>query len=137
MPIGVSVDDIFSGIEFIHCIVLALEESAGARVQYRGVISTLKRSEILLKHIGGLEVGEEDKEILEDVLAGYSDAVFQFVHRVRKYDRSLGEARRNPKWRVFFREVRWQRYGKEEVNWFQAQLTQHAGILLIVMNKIQ
>lgn len=133
VPFGFSFGDIIGGIEFICSVIQALEESAGSKSKYQGVISALQSSKDVLTQLDQLHLDEHSEAEVLQIVQRYAGTTENFSKKVAKYDRSLGVQATRKGFKTLLRQIQWQRYGEKEVVWFQNQLQQHFCALNMVL----
>lgn len=90
IPFGVSVGDFIAGIELMHDIISCLEDSAGSRARYGGVIAALKSLESSLHHAKIANVQSVDKLCISEIVTRSEETIKRFAGKIQKYDRTLG-----------------------------------------------
>jgi len=137
VPFGVSVGDFISGIQLIHTIIDALEDSTGSSAEYQGIIRELKSLETALNCVKDLDIEEEAQEIaLREAAAQCGKTIQEFLQKIRKYQPSLQAGGSSKKWKDNLRKIQWSLYSKEDIRRFQAQLQGHTASIQILLQRI-
>jgi len=137
VPFGVSVGDFISGIQLIHTIIEALEDSAGSSAEYQGIIRELKGLESALNCVMDLDIEDEAQEVaMREAAAQCSKTIQEFLQKVKKYQPALQAGGSTRKWKDNLRKIQWSFYSKEDVRRFQAQLQGHTASIQILLQRI-
>lgn len=138
VPFGVSVGDFIAGIELVHDIIHALEESAGAGANYRGVILWMKNLEAALNDVRNIESDDVvQKAALVKVATQCGESIKRFLAKVHKYDNSLQLGGSKRKWVDALRKVQWSLYTKKEIAEFQAEIQGHTMSIQLMLADLQ
>jgi hypothetical protein len=83
---------------------------------YEGLVAALDRTEKSLRHLALIEVDDDHKPALQSILLAYEKSFVEFDKKTRTYDRSLGKAKRSPKWwQELPRKMKWEKCTRNEI----------------------
>ncbi|KAK5125232.1 hypothetical protein LTR85_000908 [Meristemomyces frigidus] len=107
VPFGVSVGDFIAGIEFLYSIKEALEESAGSRAQYQGVLSTLQSSQQALERLNTFAgtLGDEDRDAVNDIVERYKRTTAVLASKIQRFENALGKGAPDAWWKALPKKV--------------------------------
>jgi hypothetical protein len=127
---GFSFGDFVAGIQLVKDLVTALNDTAGAKMQYRRLIGELVVLERALTEVRYLQVQNSQasqKIALEQAVFQCQECIEDFLKRNIKFKASLGVETTSPKrsWRANLHKIQWALCKEDEVDKFRAEITGH------------
>lgn len=127
---GFSFGDFTAGVKLVKDLIIALNDSVGAKLQYRRLISELISLERALTEVRHLQVEDSQasqKIALEQAALQCQESIEDFLRRNAKFKTSLGAHTTFSKWswRTNLHKIQWALCEEDAVNKLRAEITGH------------
>ena len=127
---GFSVGDFIACISLVRSLHSALNDGAGAKLQYRRLITELINLERALTEVRYLQVEESQasqKIALEQVALQCQESIEDFLKRNAKFKPTLGAQTTSSKWswRVNLHKIQWALCQDDAIDKLKAEVTGH------------
>ena len=127
---GFSFGDCVAGIQLVKDLITALNDTVGAKVQYRRLISELHGLERALTEVRYLQVEDSrasQKIALEQAAFQCQESIEGFLKRNVKFKASLGVETTSSKWswRANLHKIQWALCKENDVDKLRAEITGH------------
>jgi hypothetical protein len=127
---GFSFGDFIAGIQLVKDLITALNDTVGAKLQYRRLISELISLERALTEVRHLQVQDSQasqKIALEQAALQCQESIEDFLRRNAKFKTSLGAHTTFSKWswRANLHKIQWALCKEDAVDKLRAEITGH------------
>jgi hypothetical protein len=127
---GFSFSDFIGGINLVRDLVTALQDGAGAKVQYRSLITELINLERALTEVRFLKVDDHhasQKIALEQMAMQCQECIEGFLRQNAKFSTTLGAQTTFSKWswRANIHKIQWAMCQEDAVDKLRAEITGH------------
>ena len=138
---GFSFSDFVAGIQLVKDVITALNDTVGAKVQYRRLINELLTLERALTEVRGLQVQDSQasqKIALEQAAFQCQESIEDFLKRSAKFKAPLGVLTTSSKWswRANLHKIQWALCKENEVDKLRATITGHTSTINILLATI-
>jgi hypothetical protein len=127
---GFSFGDFIAGINPVKDLIIALNDSVGAKAKYRRLIAELINLERALTEVQHLKVGASQasqKIVLEAAALQCQQSIQDFLTRNAKFKTTLGLQTTNSKWswRSNLHKIQWALCKVDAIDKLRAEITGH------------
>ncbi|KAF1957422.1 hypothetical protein CC80DRAFT_592691 [Byssothecium circinans] len=139
---GFSFGDFIVGITLVKDLIKSLDDTAGARPAYQGLISDLLGLEEALTNVRNLDVVPAlaaQKIALEHIASLCQESIDKFLSKNAKFKATLG-VQAPPaasRWRTPLHKIQWALFREDAVNALRAEITGHTTTINLILNTIQ
>lgn len=124
-PFGFSVGDLISGVSLVRKLIRALNDFAGARADYRQLVSELSYLDEALTAVSTLQLNPAQSAqniAMEQVVSQCQISITAFLKKNAKFQGSLGVAPGQPTstpwWQAMLHKIHWALCRKEQLKHF-------------------
>jgi hypothetical protein len=137
-PFGVSIGDFIACINLIKTVVESLQEAHGSASKYRGLVASLESLETALIRVKDVDIPNPVlKKELQHVAIKCRDSLSAFLSKVAKYEASLKLGGSASCIKDSIRKIQWAVYAKEDVAFFQDEISAHMQAIVVLLLAIQ
>jgi hypothetical protein len=137
MSFGCSIGDFIAAAELITNITNSLRDAGGSKSEYQELVRELEYLQSTLQHLDRLGSSKSSSSTTLDSIkcAALScrNPLQEFLHKIEKYDKSLGVRGTNRGFRATTDKLRWSFGHKVEVCKLQNYLNVHVGTINILL----
>ena len=136
IPFGVSFGDFVAGVKLLQSLIDALDETFGAKAEYRGLITELYCLERALVAIKEIEVQENSSEFdaTQQAVRGCRECIDRFILKIASYQ-SLTAGKSSIRDQV--RKITWSQCRKEDLHKFKEDLSVYVSTINVLLNTLQ
>ena len=140
MSFGFSIGDFLATIELVHDLAVALSNSRGSDVKFKGLIQELHNLERAMIEIKTLQVPpglESQLWMVQQATSQVQTAITTFLQQNHVYIRYLGHGSSSKWWKTVFYKIKWAVYKVDDVDELRASLCGHTmamGLMLQVLH---
>lgn len=143
-PFGFSVGDLIAGVSLVRKLIRALNDSAGARANYRQLVSELSYLDEALTGVSSLQLNpaqSAQKIALEQVVSKCQLSITAFLDKNTKFQRSLGVAPgqpiSTPRWQAMLHKIQWALCRNNAIEALRTEIQAHTTTLNLLLSTIR
>jgi len=142
---GFSFGDFVAGTRLVKDLIKALDDSAGAKLAYRCLVSDLRSLDGALARVHALEIDERQvsqKVALEQVAAQCQESIQKFLKKNSKFQNTLGlgldgNSTGPGRWKLRSHKIQWALFKDDDIDALKAEIKAHTTTINLIMNTIQ
>lgn len=137
-PFGVSIGDFIVCIDLIKTVVESLQEAHGSASKYRGLVASLESLETALVRVRDVKIHDPVlKQELQHVATKCRNSLSAFLAKVAKYEPSLKLGGSASCIKDSIRKIQWAVYAKEDIAFFQDEISAHMQAIVVLLVAVQ
>lgn len=136
VPFGFSFGDFVSGLHLLKNIIGAIQETNGARADYRALFTEIDSLQAALTTIEKLEISSlsaRDYQAIDGAVLECRRCLDGFLRRISKYKALLHDGARASGFKPRLRQIQWALSEKENVARFRTQLERHSSAINMLL----
>lgn len=138
VPFGVSLGDFIACLALIKTVIESLQEAHGSAAQYRSLIASLESLESALVRVRDVKIQDASlKMALHRVALECRISLSNFMRKIEKYQSSLGVGSSANCFKDGIRKIQWAMYAKEDIAFFQDEISGHVQAIVLLLLAIQ
>ena len=142
MPVafGFSVGDFIAGIQLVHDVLQALQESTGSSADFIELIRNLHGLEQAFLRVKDLQSNVSEREIFSEIYQTVSqcrDTIDGFLRKNDKFQKTLRLGGSGNTFRDALHKIQWHLYRREDVALFRSQLHAYSSRITLQLSTLQ